>query len=133
MKVRIPEPVGKPVELYTLVLRNKKFSREGLQDLLEGVECVLDNLIPKIKEEFYLVEYNLQMRNNDNKQIFGDIMIGGFFINNFGINYFQGQYKSNFKQVIEQYDGNGINADIYVIGARDTISRTVDVKDPRQF
>ena len=36
-------------------------------------------------------------------------------------------------QVIEQYDGNGINADIYVIGARDTISRTVDVKDPRQF
>jgi hypothetical protein len=134
MDVRIPEPVGSPVELFGLYFKEQKFSNIGFNQLVDKCLINLENVCGKLNTGLYsVIDYDLTFYS-DNKEIIGGLLKGGGVVNDefrelwFG--HFQRDYRMSFEKAKREYSGNPINADMHLVAWRDNLTRVVDAKDP---
>src|SRR3989344_5688096 len=136
------EPVWEPVELFRRVVEGRKFTRQELADFLgeckKELDCAIERLLGG--DEFCMIDYDLTLcRNGDNKVIGGILRGGAFFVGEaekkFSLSRLQCKTEYGYERVFERavidYDFCVIDADMYLVAYRDSVSFNVKARKPK--
>ena len=140
MEVIIPEPVGKPIEVYSNFFRCLSLTKSGFGSFLSSIKESLDKVVNEeviLEKGLVILEYDLSIFRSMDGSLVGDVIDGGCFLysrmseyNRSFLEELRDSYKRSFSRAKKDYFSHDfVSSNMYVIGARDSISHKVEVVD----
>jgi len=135
MKVKIPEPVGNPLIHYVREIKNQRFDDSELIKLIKKFEDDFDEVSTQLDDRIRFFGYYLVFQRADNLKYL-EIMDGGYFFEGevkkrSSESPFKKQYQNLFNSILNKRIDFPLNIEIELIGFRDTISKEVEVRNPK--